>query len=227
MLDERLSLAFSLFQPCGLAADIGTDHARLPVALLHSGRCRRMILTDLSESALENARREISRHRLLQRAELRLGDGLLPLWERCGVISILGMGGRTIRHILLSGRDRLQGADLVLSAHTDLPLVRQALREVGYCLVREEPCFCRGRFYLVWLARPGNAGWSGQVLRLGGPLFASSSPALLPYLRRRRDILLSQLRGLESAGDPDPARLSLLREDLAFYQRFLEGGPLS
>ena len=44
MLDERLSLACSLFQPCGLAADIGTDHARLPVALLHSGRCRRIFI---------------------------------------------------------------------------------------------------------------------------------------------------------------------------------------
>ena len=34
MLDERLSLILSLYEPCELAADIGTDHARLPTALL-------------------------------------------------------------------------------------------------------------------------------------------------------------------------------------------------
>ena len=32
-LDPRLSLAFDLYDPCDLAADIGTDHAHLPAAL--------------------------------------------------------------------------------------------------------------------------------------------------------------------------------------------------
>ena len=49
------------------------------------------------------------------------------------------MGGRTIRSILLSGRDRLQNAVLVLSAHTDWHLIRQTVSEIGYHLDREEP----------------------------------------------------------------------------------------
>ena len=61
MLDPRLSLAFDLYDPCDLAADIGTDHAHLPAALLQRGRCRHMILTDISKSALENARMEMIR----------------------------------------------------------------------------------------------------------------------------------------------------------------------
>ena len=60
-LDPRLSLAFDLYDPCELAADIGTDHAHLPAALLQRGRCQHMILTDISESALENARMEMIR----------------------------------------------------------------------------------------------------------------------------------------------------------------------
>ena len=59
-LDARLSLAYDLYDPCDLAADIGTDHAHLPAALLQRGRCQHMILTDLSESALNNARGEIA-----------------------------------------------------------------------------------------------------------------------------------------------------------------------
>ena len=47
-LDARLSLAYDLYDPCELAADIGTDHAHLPAALLQRGRCQHMILTDLS-----------------------------------------------------------------------------------------------------------------------------------------------------------------------------------
>ena len=36
-LDPRLSLAFDLYDSCRLAADIGTDHAHLPAALLQRG----------------------------------------------------------------------------------------------------------------------------------------------------------------------------------------------
>ena len=149
MLDPRLSLAFDLYDPCELAADIGTDHAHLPAALLQRGRCQHMILTDISESALENARMEVIHLRLADRVSLRLGDGLSPVTEKCGMISIMGMGGRTIRDILVSGADRLQGASLLLSAHTDWHLIRTAVRDIGYLLDREEPCFAAGRYYLV------------------------------------------------------------------------------
>ena len=216
-LDTRLSLAFDLYDPCGLAADIGTDHAHLPAALLQRGRCQRMILTDISGSALNNARGEIIRLRLTDRVSFRCGNGLEPLQERCGMISVTGMGGRTIRDILLAGQDRLQGASLLLSAHTDLPLIREAVCRIGYHLDREEPCFCAGRFYLVIRARPGAVEMTPRAVRLGGPLFDSSSDCLIPYLTRRRDVLQEKLKGLLSAGTPDEKQITQLREDIAFY----------
>ena len=221
-LDSRLSLAFDLYDSCELAADIGTDHAHLPAALLQRGRCQRMILTDLSESALCNARNEMIRCRLMDRVSLRAGDGLAPLSEACGMISVTGMGGRTVRDILLQGRDRLQGASLLLSAHTDLPLIRETVTQIGYHLDREEPCFCGGRYYLVMRARPGAVPLSSREIRLGGPLFSSVSVQLIPYLVRRRDVLCSQLRGLVAAGSPDRELISRVRDDIAFYESFIQ-----
>ncbi len=223
-LDARLSLACDLYDPCVLGADIGTDHAHLPAALLQRGRCQHMILTDISESALKNARDEIIRFRLADRVSLRLGDGLMPLDEPCGMISVTGMGGRTIREILLRGRDRLQGASLVLSAHTDLPLIRDAVRLIGYHLDREEPCFCAGRYYLVMRARPGAVKMSEQEVRLGGPLFDSASDQLIPYLTRRRDLLLDRLRGLASAENPDDKLIGQARADTEAYNDFILKG---
>ena len=227
LLDARLSLAYDLYDPCELAADIGTDHAHLPAALLQRGRCRHMILTDLSESALRNARDEMIRFRLTDRVTLRAGNGLEPLDEACGMISVTGMGGRTIRDILLEGKEKLQGASLVLSAHTDLPLIREAVQEIGYHLDREEPCFCAGRFYLVLRARPGAREMTPREIRLGGPLFESSSEQLIPYLSRRLDVLLDRLRGLESAETPDEEQIAQVREDAEYYREFIRKGRQS
>ena len=223
ILDARLSLAYELYDACELAADIGTDHARLPAALLQRGRCQRMILTDRSESALNNARNGIIARRLADRVAFRLGDGLEPLREKCGMISVTGMGGRTIRDILLSGQDRLRGASLLLSAHTDLPLIREAVCRIGYHLDREEPCFCAGRFYLVLRARPGAAEMTPEAIRRGGPLFDSASDRLVPYLIRRREVLREKLKGLLSAGEPDESLIARVREDIAFYSSQIDG----
>ena len=221
-LDTRLSLAFDLYDSCELAADIGTDHAHLPAALLQRGRCQHMILTDISESALQNARNEMIRFRLMDRVSLRAGEGLAPLSEACGMISVTGMGGRTIRDILLKGRDRLQNASLVLSAHTDLPLIRETIGLIGYHLDKEEPCFCAGRYYLVMRARPGAMPMSPRNIRLGGPLFDSASDQLIPYLIRRQDVLHAQLQGLITAGAPDRNLISQVQEDISFYESFIQ-----
>ena len=134
------------------------------------------------------------------------------------MISITGMGGRTIRNILLTGQNRLKGASLLLSAHTDLPLIREAVCRIGYHLDREEPCCCAGRFYLVIRARPGAAGMTAREIRLGSPLFDSASDQLIPYLNLRRDILREKLNGLLSAGQPDEEQIAELRGDIAFYE---------
>ena len=216
MLDERLQTAMSLYDSCDLAADIGTDHARLPSALLRSGICRKMILTDISKSALENARTEIHRYHLDSVADLRLGDGLEPILESCDMISVLGMGGRTIENILLRGADHLRGAALLLSAHTDLDRVRRTVAELGYHLESETPCLDAGRFYLLLKARPGPEKLTGQELRMGVRLFESNSPVLRPYLLHRYNILSSRLRGLEQANQPNEAFIEETRQDLAY-----------
>ena len=60
-----------------------------------------------------------------------------------------------------------------------------------------------------------------REIRLGGPLFDSASDQLIPYLRRRRDVLQEKLNGLLSAGTLDEEQIALLREDIAFYSEYI------
>ena len=147
LLDERLSLAIELFPICEIGADIGTDHGLFPCRLLEEGRCQRMILSDISEKALAHAQALVERRGLQDKTALVVANGLDCLTEPVDCVSIMGMGGRTIAEILHAGQARLHGATLVLSAHTDLELARQAVQDIGYHLTQER--LCRARKPLV------------------------------------------------------------------------------
>lgn len=222
MLDERLSLAASLFQPCRLGADIGTDHGLLPCYLLKQGICQQMIFADVSPKALRHAEEQVHRQGLEKQARLVCADGLDALDESCGCVSIMGMGGETLASILIRGRDRLQGAVLVLSAHTDLHLVRRAVRDIGYHFVREELCRAGGRFYLIWQAEPGPAPMTEEDIRFGSLLHMPMTEQLQAYCRWRVAVLTEQRNGLLSAREPDAAAIAGIQKDIARYQARLE-----
>lgn len=222
MLNPRLSFAFNLYDNCNLAADIGTDHAYLPAALISKEKCRRMILTDISESALNNARKVIAKMQLNDRVLFRLGNGLLPLTEKCDMVSIMGMGGKTISSILQDGYSHLSGASLLLSAHTDIDLVRASISSIDYRIISEDPCFDSGRFYLFIKAVPGKEQLNEQQIRLGIKLSESNSPFLRSYLIRRREVLNSKLVGLISAERKNQPAIIQTQMDMNFYDSILE-----
>ena len=222
MLDERLTLAAALYPACELGADIGTDHGYLPCHLLETGVCRRMILADVSPKALRRAEAEVARRGLQDRARLVCADGLDALTEPCGCVSVMGLGGETLAGILLRGRDKLQGATLVLSAHTELPLVRRAVLDLGYHLTRETLCRSGGRFYVFWRAEPGSAPMTEEEIRHGSLLYQKNTPLLREYLAWRRDVAQAKLAGLQIAAVPNAEALAQAEQDVDFYRRKLE-----
>ena len=222
MLDARLSLVYDLYPACSLAADIGTDHGYLPCALLETGKVNSMILTDISSSALSHAAFETERRGLSNRVTLLTGDGLMPVDRTCEAVSITGMGGRTIRQILLNGQQKLNGATLILSAHTDLPLLRKSLIEIGYTVIAEEICKAASRFYLVFKAVPGKSEMTEREIRLGSLLFSSVSPCLPDYLLHRRHVLERKLKGLLTTTDiAFDEQINTVREDIDFLDRHI------
>lgn len=82
-------------------ADIGTDHALLPVWLLQQQKITQAIAADIGQGPLERAKETAYRHQVTTSISFRLGDGLSPInGEEVDVIAIAGMGGETISAIL-------------------------------------------------------------------------------------------------------------------------------
>ncbi len=187
-LDDRLSRAASLFPACAYGADIGADHGRLSCYLLLRGICRRMCVADISAPSLLKAKDLLSRHGLTDRADFRVGDGLNALPEPAEAVAVLGMGGHTLSSILLQGADKLLGAALILSAHTDVHLVRQTLMGLHYRIDREEIAYAAGRYYVVLRAVPGEESMGERELLLGPRLMENKPEHYREYLKWRAGV---------------------------------------
>ena len=101
MLDNRLKKIAELVSGKGIAADVGTDHAYLAAELINSGKCSKVIASDVKEGPLEAARNTVEKYGIKDKVELVLSDGLENI-SLTGVsdVVIAGMGGETIADII-------------------------------------------------------------------------------------------------------------------------------
>ncbi|AWN21821.1 tRNA (adenine-N(1))-methyltransferase [Deinococcus irradiatisoli] len=134
-LDARLQTVLEFIE-ADVHADIGTDHARLPLALVRSGRCQRVIAVEVSAGPLALARSEVARAGLGDRIEVRHGDGLAPIGPgEVDSASLTGMGARTILGIL--SRARWLPPSLVVQPNAEAGALRSWARRNGYHLQNE------------------------------------------------------------------------------------------
>ena len=120
-------------------ADIGTDHAYLPVWLLQRGIITKALACDLRRGPLDRARATAGKYGLTERMDFRLCDGLSGIRPgEADTIAIAGMGGETIAAILAAAPWVWeQNCLLLLQPMSAQPHLRRWLREHGYTIARE------------------------------------------------------------------------------------------
>ena len=149
-LSPRLQLLADWVPRGARFADVGTDHAYLPVWLTLHGRVTSAIASDLRKGPLERAR-ETGRTYGAEGIDYRLGDGLVGIRpEEADTIVIAGMGGENIASILAAAPWTADGEHtLLLSPHTKAEELRLFLMDHGYAICREALVRDRGTLYPV------------------------------------------------------------------------------
>lgn len=230
ILDGRLSAAVDLAGETCFFADIGADHGRLSTVLLLNHPTRKALVADISAAALSKARDRISRMGLNDRAVFSVADGLDALdildKELPDTVFVLGMGGDTVSGILLRGANKLQGAQLILGAQTELPLVRETLCQIGYRIRKECIANENNRDYVLILAQPAlnsEATYSEEEMLLGPWLLKHCPGEWMPILQRRQRLLKQGIQAMSAArSEKDADRLALFNRELAYVQRAIE-----
>lgn len=138
-------------------ADIGTDHAYIPIYLCQQGRIPSAIAIDISSGPLERAREHVQNAGLSEYIELRLSNGTEKLRPgEADTLLLSGMGGLLMESILGRDDEVLSSAkELVLQPQSDIPDLRQWLHMKGWQIVCEDIIFDAGKYYPMMRAVQG------------------------------------------------------------------------
>lgn len=153
-ISDRLRMIAQKVPSGATLADIGSDHALLPVYLTQKGLVSAAIAGELNDGPYASASGQVQSLGLTKLIDVRQGDGLdvLKLGEASSVV-IAGMGGGLIGSILEQGKEKLKTVDrLILQPNIGEKIVRTWLVKHGWVIVDEELLQEDGLFYEIIVA---------------------------------------------------------------------------
>ncbi len=201
-------------------ADIGCDHAYLPIYLAREGISPCVIACDINTGPVERAQENIEDVELTGRIEVRQGDGLSVIRPgEAGCVVLAGMGGNLMIRILTEGAAVLgHVSEIVLEPQSDVSRVRHFLQDEGWHIISENMISEEGKFYPIIKAIPGSMNWDKEVyFRYGKILLREENPVLHEFLLLEKKYCSDLLKEL-SVNEDIPhvfVRMEEIKTDLA------------
>lgn len=151
-ISERLKCVAGLVNKGARVADIGTDHAYLPIYLVQNGISNKVYACDVRKEPLRRAKLHIDEYGLSDKITTQLCDGLKGINKGdVDTVTICGMGGKLMKNILKAGIDKLgNNTQLVLSAQSELRDFRKYLLETGIDIKSEHMLLEDGKYYFIF-----------------------------------------------------------------------------
>ena len=208
MLDNRLTLCAELVGGEGIVCDVGTDHAYLAAELITSGKCQKVIASDINEGPLKSARKTVEKYNVAEKVDLVLSDGLENIsLEGVSDIVIAGMGGETIADIIgESGIDADYDIKFILQPMTKPEVLRKKLYEYQFEIVKEVIAEDNDKLYVVIVAKPSSE-WQQLTETEAIYGFFDSDDALAERYRKGEAERLQMIsENLEAAGKYNDAQ---------------------
>ncbi len=208
-LDGRLSSAAKFVRQGARFADIGTDHAHLPIFLLKSERINYAVCSDINEGPLASARENAALAGVIEKIDFTLANGADALKEKdVSDIAVCGMGGELIAEIITRA-DFLKkdGIRLILQPMSKQSALRKALAGLGYSVINEEYSSSLGKLYVTLCAEYTGKSYeiSEFEAEFGKEEFLTYPSGIKrEFLLRKANALLRAARGKTEGGEKNP-----------------------
>lgn len=230
VLSKRLSLVGQEVPKGARLADIGSDHAYLPVALMLAGKIDFAVAGEVVKGPFESAKAQVAKNGLSEKIMVRLADGLAAVQaaDAIDTVTIAGMGGTLIAQILASGQEngQLKGSErLVLQPNVGEPQVRRWLAANSYEIVAEHILEENNKRYEIIVAEPRKANsqlsYTPEELFFGPFLLKEKSPIFLAKWQQEAEQLRRVLQQLQQAATPQVAKVAEVTSELQRIESIL------
>lgn len=164
-MTPRLLTVAKMVKNCKKLADIGTDHAYVPVYLVVNNIIKSALAMDINAGPLNKADENIKRFSLNDKIKTRLSDGLSQLEDgEADTVVIAGMGGVLINRILENDKERLNSVKTyILQPMTAIYETRKYLSENGFLIVDEALAKEDDKIYTIIKAEKGNMDITDEI----------------------------------------------------------------
>jgi tRNA (adenine22-N1)-methyltransferase len=188
-LSIRLDKIASMVDVCESMADIGTDHAYIPIYLIKAGVCRRAIASDINKGPVDKAVKNIKLEGLQDKIECRLGGGLSTVKQgEIQTAVIAGMGGNLIRDIIEADIEVFKELhSCVLQPVQNPEVLREYIYKQGYTIIDEELCVEEDKFYEIIKVKFGSSVKDVEPIyyEISERLIEKRHPLLVEYINRK------------------------------------------
>ena len=202
-LGARLEACASFVRKGKVPADIGTDHAYLPIRLVQNGTVPFAFASDINEEPVRSAVNNIQRYGLNDKVITFTGDGLERISpDKVDDIIIAGMGGDNIADIL-SRAEWLKDARyrLILQPMSRVSRLREYLYRNGFD-IKEEKAVCEAnRIYTVILSQYSGTDFRYDDCDIYSGRLDPNDPNAAALMLKQAGILLSAAKGCAAKGD--------------------------
>ena len=178
-MNKRIEKIASFVKKGAIVADIGTDHAQLPILLIENGTCERAYACDVKKGPLNSAKENIQEKYLENQIQVILSDGFENVPEDITCAVIAGMGVLTAMHILEEAKQRLVTLDqLIVQVNDDVPLLRRYISDNHYTILDEEIVYDRGKYYTIVVFNMKNHESYTDIELIHGPILMKKNTDL-------------------------------------------------
>ena len=198
-------------------ADIGTDHAYLPIHLLREGIISGAVACDINAGPIESARMHIAAAGFSDRIDTLLTDGLHGVEQYApDDILIFGMGGDLIVKILSEAPwIKNERIGLILQPMSRVSTLRRWLCENGFLITGETLSF-EDKYYQTLAAHYTGVceTYTETELAVGRLNIVSRPPHFEDFVRHEIKVLNKILAGKAKSENADTAAEERLKEKL-------------
>lgn len=221
-LSKRLAAVAAYVPKNSRLADVGSDHAYLPLFLVEKGHIDFAVAGEVVQGPYQSALANVTQASKQEQIQVRLANGLAAIdsSDQIDTITIAGMGGRLIADILSAGMDKLANVQrLILQPNNREDELRIWLEENGFQIVAEEMVVENQKFYEILVVEQGQMTLNQLEKRFGPYLMQEKSADFIAKWQNEARKLSQSLEKVPSDHQDD---ITLLREKIKAIKEVLD-----